>query len=743
MGKTSNREINTGGGKFVGGDDNSIIIVHTNDNEYLKPNNGSINLQSQNVVDNRIFYLDKWNQPMFLSVDDDMDMTLEKVFVEPECIYNTKMCDAYNILQELHETKNRSRALIILGQPGVGKTSLLAKFVFENLGDESFIIIPFKYLKFEKTSLKEVNYDILTNAITKYLKCEFEYLIEKTIILDGFDEAQITNNSINFSTKICIDFIDSVLNMSRQKKSNISLVLTSRFHYIDINDSYLKYNTNIQIAILKEFSNVKILQMIENYSKCDKNFSVNLANQYIEYIANGTIADIFRFPLILYIILSNKINLSEISSVASLYNKVFGMDGILLIGNYNIVHAITSNNYSLLYQIPMDIAFEMFINNTIILDTSLIKKTLITYNSNKQVDELFQLYGIACYYNIDTYTGTCEFFHKSIYEFFLSESLYRKLLHSCKSPEQLLSFLSIKHISLEVWNFIKLKRNDLEKYYKDNITNFLDYLLVQMFIDSNHHYDNNLNQIVIAFSNYWNLLCTFLFHITINGLEFSNNESNAAYIFAYLFSVSGTNKLFFDNVSLKHFKFNTFSISDKIINKLSSYDFNCVDINFITCTFFNLEFEKINSLNFLIENTKICSSTFLSCFYKNIILKGVVITDSTFVELSFDNYIFNNVVFENVLFDIQSIEQLLRSNNNVEYKNCKVIYAKDEIMELDYYIEKYNNDNTLKLANNIMAQEDYLSKIACEIIGDFKKYVNQYEKFKNTNIETDKMASTK
>ena len=327
------------------------------------------------------------------------------------------------------------RVLFIKGLPGCGKSSLFYYFANNKAYDPSF----FCNYDFYFVKLIEV-YEFLDSSLTTTnpLKDIQSYIgistfnSDKTVLmLDGLDEVCVAKD-IDIST-YCNNLIDAA------SYHKIKIIITTRVNYINISHEDNKNVLNIQLM------NLSTIQM----SKwCEKYFAVHdsfieekaCAEENIAYLINNEekqLVDIFAVPLLFYMIVVSKIDISKMNSVGELYDAVF-----LELQNRNYDEAeedwaqkprvSKKIPKELARQIAIEISYMMYIRNVQLLrfNTKELSEAILNATSSsrsiqkqdkKTIESLFPL---TFFYKESA--DVVEFAHKSIMEFFTAEKIYQE-----------------------------------------------------------------------------------------------------------------------------------------------------------------------------------------------------------------------------------------------------------------------------------------------------------------------------
>ena len=435
-------------------------------------------------IKNRIDeYADKWNENVFLNNFNEEDenagteIKLSEIYKEkclPHYIWKTNTNTSNklsNLLSKYIIDKNGKNMLLILGQPGIGKSTLIT-WMISNLIEKKEDVYVYQFA----FDLKNVNWesDNILHEIFEVLNLRYDELENKTLILDGFDEIYINNNR------------ERILNKMNQelKRMNFlqkfSLFITCRENYVD--RTQLEENDYI---ILQEWDEDQIKCFCEVYEKESARKNTEKKFDGISEIKINKIIErkeIFGIPLILYMVLALNVDIEKGSSTVDIYDQIFSLKkGGIYDRCYDVEHRINSPEIKKhIHRISQRIAFWIFENED--------SKTCISQETFEEIcnNEISEFGGKVEEIQTDTLIGNffklnhCEgkgtkelqFVHRSIYEYFVVIYFFESI-HKLKSKEEVAGklgeLLKDGHLSKQILEFIKCKFDSMErKYLLDN-----------------------------------------------------------------------------------------------------------------------------------------------------------------------------------------------------------------------------------------------------------------------------------
>lgn len=441
---------------------------------------------SENYIENRSKeYADKWNENVFLNNFNKRDenagvnIKLSELYLEkhlPHYIWKTNVklrYDLKDLLGEYIVNRDDKKMLLILGQPGIGKSTLIT-WMMANLVEKKEDVFVYQFVP----DLKDVNWqeeDILEKIFIA-LRLRDEELKNKVLILDGFDEVSISGNRERILNKLYQELI--MMNCL----DNFSLIITCRENYVDQFD--LK---NIEYITLQAWNKDQIESFCEIYEKENirKNSETeNSKNSEIKFYKILENEEVFGIPLILYMVLALNIDVEKSSSMVDIYDQIFSLKrGGIYDRCYDIEHRINSPEVKgHIHQVSQRIAFWIFENN--LEKASIPQKEFKRIcdnvindagerNENLQSDVLIGNYFTTIKHCEGIGADDLRFVHRSIYDYFVTVYFF-ETVHKLTSKEEVAGklgeLLKDGFLSEQILKFIKYKFDSMEGYSLSDIT---------------------------------------------------------------------------------------------------------------------------------------------------------------------------------------------------------------------------------------------------------------------------------
>lgn len=422
------------------------------------------------IVNRADEYAKRWNENVFLNNFNERDenagvnIKLKDLYLEehlPHYRWRKNRDNSYdlrNLLNEYIENNGEKKMLLILGQPGIGKSTLVT-WMMANLVEKKDDILVYQFA----SDLDSVDWQSknLLNDIFFVIGLEYNELENKTLILDGFDEIHIGNDR------------ERILNKLNQELkgwctlSSFSLIITCRENYI-----YDLQNIKCDYVTLQAWEETQIENFCRTYWKKSGN---EISEDKIQKILENQ--EIFGIPLILYMILALDVDIEMGSSRMDIYDQVFSLKkGGIYDRWYDTEHRINSPDIKKhLHRISQRIAFWIFENNNYKAYISQEKFIEICENemneSGNMGEEIQSDTLIGNFFKLKHCEGKgtdeLQFIHRSIYEFFVAVYFYESI-HELTSKEEVAGKLGelLKYgcLSEQMCEFIKCKFDCIKEY---------------------------------------------------------------------------------------------------------------------------------------------------------------------------------------------------------------------------------------------------------------------------------------
>lgn len=433
---------------------------------------------SESAIKNRAEeYAQKWDKNLFLNDFDERDenvgvnIKLRDVYLEeqlPHYVWerNSEPSDKLrDLLKKYIIDNNEKKMLLILGQPGIGKSTLIT-WIMANLVEKNDEIFVYQFA----SDLKNVNWqgENILEEIFIALRLWDQELKNKVLILDGFDEIRVSGDREEILNKLYreLEKMDCL--------GNFSLIITCRENYVNQSSLWVK-----NYITLQAWNEEQIKSFCKIYEKVNsKNLEIKIS-KILEY------KEVFGIPLILYMILALNVDVEKSSSIVYIYDQIFSSkEGGIYDRCYDVEHRsslLEIRGY--VYQVSQRIAFWIFENNS--ENASIPQKEFKKIcdnvineakerNENLQSDVLIGNYFTAINHCERIGIDELYFIHRSLYEYFVAEYFFESI-YKLNSKEEVAGklgeLLKNGRLSKQIVEFIKYKFNNAKEY------NFPDVIL--------------------------------------------------------------------------------------------------------------------------------------------------------------------------------------------------------------------------------------------------------------------------
>lgn len=466
------------------------------------------------IVNRADEYAKKWNENVFLNDFNKRDknaginIKLKELYLEehlPYYVWKTdgeSLDDLKDLLKEYIIDNNEKKMLLILGQAGIGKSTLIT-WIVANLVEKKDDIYVYQF----SSDLENIDWQSknVLNDMFSAFGLEYDELENKTLILDGFDEIHTDNDRERILNKLNQDLKRLTILKS------FSVIITCRENYI-----YNLYNIKCDYIVLQAWEETQIETFCKTYwGRCK---SAILENKIQKIKENK---EILGIPLILYMILALDIAIEKSSSIVAIYDQIFSLgNGVIYERCYASEHRINLPEIKKhIYRISQKMAFWIFENNADKAFISQEKFEGICENemigSGQKAEEIQTETLIGNFFKLiyceGKRTNELQFVHRSIYEYFVVTYFFESL-YKLKSKEEVAGklgdLLKDGRLSQQILEFIKCKFDNLEgRWFGDIIKDVFDIMLQNgMTYYTKEKYKNVIIREMNIFSNMLNLV---------------------------------------------------------------------------------------------------------------------------------------------------------------------------------------------------------------------------------------------
>lgn len=597
---------------------------------------------------------------------------------------------------EQFQSKN-SNIVLILGQPGQGKSSFSKKFMFDyksKIFDTKEQVFMLRLRDISNSShLLDNPIDTLAEKLNKIIGFTPNLEEETILLLDGLDELTMKEQLV--SSKID-DFLETLISCLKDYPK-LKLIITSRILYVNLEKLEKRLKDDILTLHLKAFDLEKQKLWLEKY----KEFYpyATLTDEILEELhKNETnhILELISQPILLHMIAElnlSKDDLANSTNRARIYNEMFTSIINRKWENDKKHENLKGIEPDDIRELLREIAFAIYKSDFEYIHKSKLEKLPfvkdfyenleIDINKNaEELDGILKGVLISFYFQEvnknseddidDSNNYAIEFLHKSLQEYLVAEKIYDEVLrlinkdrnkYAIKDYKEVLKIVwelfSSKTISIEIQNYlIEIIRNGNQEQNIElakRMASFLGELFEKDFIYQ-YNLDTDINIMQKSFDvfyGYW----TVLINMGLNE-SFINERFSEKYNKYVIYLIK-------DNLE---------SMGRGTIIRNSSYylNFNCqmiLNAYWVGCLFQNINF----------SNSTLIRIDFTSCYFSNIIFK----------KTTFDNCNFSHVGFNYLTFTETKINKCYFA----DLKLSEVDFSNSELKKVNFMNAKINKAN--------------------------------------------------
>lgn len=213
-----------------------------------------------------------------------------------------------------------SRLLLLLGQPGQGKTSFCSKVVHDFCNDlpleRDLIFLKLREIDCQARDFLNHPFENLEKQFKKY---QFDYE-NAVIVLDGLDELYMTDGLTNNEIT---EFINTLIKKTKNRP-NIHLIVTSRFHYMDLQKISKKDVLVLSLSPLTLEQQTKWLHTYRSEypgEKLTEELLVEINDEVNTQFKE--IRELINQPILLYLIAKADFEIKASDNRAKIYDELF------------------------------------------------------------------------------------------------------------------------------------------------------------------------------------------------------------------------------------------------------------------------------------------------------------------------------------------------------------------------------------------------------------------------------------
>ena len=613
---------------------------------------------------------------------------------------------------EQFQSKN-SNIVLILGQPGQGKSSFSKKFMFDYISKkfdtkEQVFLSRLRDIS-NSSHLLDNPIDSLSDKLHKIIGFLPNLEDETILLLDGLDELTMKEQLV--SSKID-DFLETLISCLKDYPK-LKLIITSRTLYVNLEKLEKRLKDDILTLHLKPFDLEKQKLWLEKY----KDFYpyATLTNEILDELhKNQTnhILELISQPILLHMLAElnlSKDDLTNNTNRAKIYDEMFTSIINRKWENDRKHENLKGIEPDDIRELLREIAFAIYksdfeyIHKSKLEKLSFVKefyeKLEIDVNKNaEELDGILKGVLISFYFQEvnknseddidDSNNYAIEFLHKSLQEYLVAEKIYDEVLRLINKDRNKYAIKDYREVLKIVWELFSSKTisNEIQGYLIEIIKNgnqeqnielarrmgsFLGELFEKDFIYK-YNLDTDINIMKKSFDvfyGYW----TVLINLGLNE-NFINEKFSEKYNKYIIYLMKDNLK----SMGMRTIIRNLYHLDFKFQNISRAYWVGCFfeNNNFLNSVLIRIDFTRCYFSNIIFKKTTFESCDFsYACFY-----------DLTLVETKINNCYFTDLNLEEVSFynsELKRINFMNTKLNKANFSNCEIIESNFTNAELE------------------------------------------------------------
>lgn len=606
--------------------------------------------------------------------------------------------------------------ILLLGQPGQGKTSFSKKTMFDYIKNNvdtspNYFMIRLRDIG-QVDKLLDDPIEVIGSKLQRTLSFIPNFQEDTILLLDGLDELAMKEQLV---TDTIDNFLETLIAVTKDYPK-LKILLTSRTLYVNIDKLSKKLKGDILTLHLQEFSLEKQIEWIDKY----KIFypKAIMSQEILKQLhddENQHILELIEQPILLHMITELNMTHEELTqntNRAKIYKRMF--DSIINRKwesgkEHENLKGLTPDNIRELLQ---TIAFEIYKSDYEYIHRSKLEKLAtikefyrnldIDLEDTEKLDGILKGVLISFYFQEvkkeedddieDSGNYAIEFMHKSLQEYLVAEKIFEELLRFIDKDRKKKYFIvdyidalkniwelfSHQQISPEIKNYLidiikNQESDDIKKELGQRLASFLPELLKKDFLYSyNLNEDiNPMQKSLDVFYGYWTVLSNLGLEDNYIAEEFK--EQFARYLLLIrtsVFELSGfggyawsEDKLILSNQKLDNVwlvgidlggaDLHEINLEGSVLDRTHMGGCNITNANLSRCSLSN-----ITMVDSDLSNTDLSGAFLRNAFLKNVDFTNAILDGADLTSTNLEDAIFKNTRLQNINIDDENAKYL-------------------------------------------------------------------------------------
>ncbi len=666
--------------------------------------------ENHEIISETKKYLDRWNSNMFLNNPNKRDknpciaIKLKEVYFDSQLPHYTWK-DSKDIETDLKDLlseyiiEDNEKMLLILGQPGIGKSTLIT-WITANYSNDNILVYTFSSLE-DLVWQKQNNNDDIVDTIVKKLNLSYQELENKILVLDGFDEVNINSSArSNILNKVYSSWKSNIL------LKNTLLIITCRENYIQNIDKLRCTYITLQAWDEQQIDNFCNLYQEKTKIEISQDTRYNILKN----------KEILGIPLLLYMTLALNITIENEGSMVDVYDKIFALDGGIYDRCINNIEYGNSGIHRIsiikkqIHKLSRKIAIWMFEHEPV---NAFIPITEYHRFCNNLDEELKNAQNESNFFTKDDIligsffklikhcegndTNQLYFVHRSIYQYFVAETIFSSIKYASKTltddsqkslAKNIVQYLKIGEIGTDATICDFLKRKTLKLYQKfgeEKQKNFYEWLdnsvcrmiKVGMFYYTRGNISDYKNIIKKELTCFENLITIINLFLDICNRKFILQNVNMEMFSRYIFLLISKEK----KHNLSRMYLNSIRLININLREANITKSNLESANLEGAILKGANLESANLENAILADTNLEGANLKGAILMNVDLEGANLKDANLKDANLKHVFLENADLTDADLEGTNLESAILIEANLKGANLKDANLKDANLE--------------------------------------------------------------